>query len=212
MFIGVIALGTTLLAIFADLLLRIGIQGVLGPSGDDDLTLLTLRSLESVLIILILLRLGNLELNSRKTVVDIGVGSSLVLVGWVSTHALDSLLSSLGYSPVFSQLKVGQSFTPTFFALAIFSGPLLEELFFRAALYQACSPKGKWEHFYVLIISTVFFAALHLNWDMDLGAQAVLFVMWSACGLVTMLLYMLRKSVIPGFIVHGGANGILFFL
>lgn len=212
MSISLIALGMTLLAIIADRLLRIGLGGLLSEGSDSTHLLLILRSLECLLLILILLERELPKISLRPISIDLALGTFFVFGGWSGSLIIDAWLESSGHPPVFSPLKAGREFSWSFLVLAVFAGPLLEELFFRAGLHRSCSPKGGLENALVLILSSMLFACLHLDWSQTLGQQLPFLFMWSCCGLLTMGLYMLRRSLLPGLLLHGGANAILFFL
>jgi membrane protease YdiL (CAAX protease family) len=210
--IAFIALGTTALAIPIDFIIKVSLKGLLPSETSPDLNLIILRSLEIGIISMALLKFGLPRLRLKAFIQDTSIGTFLVISGWTGTILIDHLLTKWGSAPVFSSLQANLNPTFSFGILAIFIGPLLEELFFRAALHRACSPRGLRENIFLLLISSSLFALLHLNWSHDLLAQAPLFLMWYCCGVLTMALFMFRKSLIPGLILHGGANTILFFL
>jgi len=212
MTISVIALGSTLVAILADQLLGVTLAGLIPLGTDQDLQLLLLRGVECMVLSLVLIRSEQPEIRLRPILMDLAIGTLLVLGGWGFSIAIDGWLESTGRPPLFAPFKAGVQPTSTFFILAVVVGPLLEELFFRASLHRACRPEGRWEKGWLLMISSVIFAFLHLDGNRGFLVQAPLFLMWSTCGMLTMGLYMIRRSLLPGYLLHGGANAVLFFL
>jgi len=211
LFLSVIALGVILLGTLTDIILRITLDGLLSD-GNSELKLLILRGLEILVLTLLMTTRGWPQLKLRAISLDLGIGTFLVLGGWGTSALVDFLLESSGAPPLFAPFKAHAEATWAFLILAILVGPLLEELFFRAGLYIACSPKNLLEKSWVLVLSSLLFASLHLNWTLEFTTQLPLFVVWTCCGVATMALYTLRRSLLPGYFLHGGANAVLFFL
>jgi len=87
------------------------------------------------------------------------------------------------------------------FVILALAGPMLEEVFFRGALFRPLR-KG-YESLGVVFATSLFFAASHLEWQMMLPI-----------GLVGLSLGVLRSasgSLFPGFVMHGVFNGITLY-
>lgn len=85
-----------------------------------------------------------------------------------------------------------------FFVILVLAGPLIEEVFFRGALFRPL--RRRHDALGTVLVTSVLFAMAHLEWQLILPI-----------GLVGLSLGLLRSasgSLLPSFVMHGLFNGI----
>ncbi len=85
-----------------------------------------------------------------------------------------------------------------FFVILVLAGPLIEEIFFRGALFRPL--RRRYDALGVVLATSTFFAIAHLEWQLVLPI-----------GLVGISLGLLRSasgSLLPSFLMHAVFNGI----
>ncbi|MDI1430037.1 CPBP family intramembrane glutamic endopeptidase [Polyangium sorediatum] len=85
-----------------------------------------------------------------------------------------------------------------FFVILVLAGPLIEEVFFRGALFRPL--RRRYDALGTLLATSTFFAFAHLEWQLVLPIGIV--------GLSLGLLRSASGSLLPSFVMHGLFNGI----
>jgi membrane protease YdiL (CAAX protease family) len=102
---------------------------------------------------------------------------------------------------------------PILICAASLCGPLLEELFFRAFLWDqldgASMSKGWrwWTSLWMVLV----FAGLHVEFQADLIQQLPQMAVWLTCGCFSLAMMLWRKSILSAWIVHGMANAVILW-
>ena len=85
-----------------------------------------------------------------------------------------------------------------FFVILVLAGPLIEEIFFRGALFRPL--RRRYPALGVVLATSTYFAFAHLEWQIVLPIALV--------GLSLGLLRSASGSLLPSFVMHGIFNGI----
>ena len=207
------------LFIIIDNNLRIGIKFLFEEDffkGHEFRELLTLRTLEFILIIL-LLKNSNHKIFGKINQIKQNIIFSLALIFASVTGAL-LLNFILTYFDIylftlFRPENPSKLFDIELFFTAVLIGPLVEEVCFRGLLWDSLNLKkaSKPQIVFSLLLCTLPFTLLHINFSYPLKNQLVMIFMWAICALLTLLLYHWRKNIWLGFSLHASANGMIYF-
>ena len=203
---GVIALNLILLAVGA------ATGGALGKNG---IVLTIFVAIQDSIIVgaaalfsIVRYRVGWDRLGLRAFNVAFGCGLSLALlmVSYVVRICYGIVAIGLGYRPalqdVLSRLDTqGIGFILTLIAAAVIA-PIAEEIFFRGFVYGGL--RGRIGTLGAMLVSTVFFTALHFTLDQ--------FIPIFALGLILAWLYERTGSLYPGMLLHSSNNAISLIL
>lgn len=161
------------------------------------------------------LPLAEVGLTGRHFLANLGIGllAALVmiptayLIGIVTQVVSDRLFPTIAppYHPLQGMTATSGSWEirAALFTAAVIGAPLLEEIFFRGALFGALRRRfGFW---WALLGSSAFFAILHPQ--LPLG-----FIPIAALGAVFAALYEWRQSLVPSMVAHAINNGLAFYM
>ncbi len=104
-------------------------------------------------------------------------------------------------SVVLEDMARGTSWRIAIFVIIVLAGPLLEEVFFRGALYRPLKKESP--TFGIVVLSSLLFALSHLEKQM--------FIPIAIVGLTLGILRSASGSLIPGIIMHTTFNGAAFW-
>jgi membrane protease YdiL (CAAX protease family)/tetratricopeptide (TPR) repeat protein len=145
--------------------------------------------------------------------IAVGVLAALVmlpcayLVNWLTQTLSDRFFPNIAppYHPL--QGMTATSGSPeiriALFVAAVIGAPLLEEIFFRGALYGGL--RRKYGVALGIVASSAFFAILHPQ--LPLGFLPIAFLGATFC-----VLYEWRRSLVPGMVAHAVNNGVAFLM
>lgn len=194
------------------------------PQGEAALVMRLLISdavqLLAILYLVLRLRLAGfgadaVGLTGRSFWINLGLGVALfslvtplawmtgIATQWVSDQFFPNLAPP--YHPI-AGATVGASSTMmrlALFTVVAIGAPLLEEIFFRGCMYGAL--RRRWGRTGAIVASSAFFAILHPQLPLGFIPIAVL-------GALFCVIYEWRQSLVPGMIVHGLNNGVIFLL
>lgn len=129
------------------------------------------------------------------------------LVG-IATQALSDRLfpnAPPPYHPLSGMTATSQSgvIRGALLVAAVVGAPVLEEIFFRGALFGAL--RRRWSFAAAAVVSSAIFAALHPQLPLGFLPIAVLALGFAA-------LYEWRQSLVPGMVAHAANNGFAFLM
>ncbi len=147
-----------------------------------------------------------LGLRAFDPAVGCGLSFTLLLVSYGVRICYGLAVAGLGYRPalqdVLSRLDTqGIGLILTLIATAVIA-PIAEELFFRGFVYGGL--RGRIGTLGAMLVSTVFFTALHFTLDQ--------FIPIFALGLILAWLYERTGSLYPGMLLHSSNNAISLIL
>ena len=150
--------------------------------------------------------------NGLECIFQISTGILISLFGFLIVWGVDYF----GVISIFEMLR-NESLEMTrsyFYALLICGAllaPFVEELFFRACLLGIFTER-KWSYVLHHLAAGILFVLPHINFSIELTRQWGNIFIWSCCSFLMILLFVWRRSIIPGYIVHACANAVLFSL
>ena len=142
-------------------------------------------------------------------------GLLISFMGWIGILTLHWLSLHFVKFDLLSQLRSPVMDTPLWSLLLAGSlcGPLLEELFFRAFLWDqlegATATLG--QRGWIALGMILSFAILHLQFDHSFVNQLPQFCIWITCASLSMTLMLCRKSILSAWVLHGFANAVILW-
>ena len=178
--------------------------------------LIVLRSIEFILL-LILTRQELMSIFGAKTLLikELATSFGFTIFLMISFWSANLIMTWMGLEILkkFLIIPKKNNFDYELFFIAVIIGPLVEEYCFRGLIWNSLSKQmnTKMKQILFMIICSIPFVVLHLNFNIKINDQLHLIFMWSTCAISTLILFQWRKSILTGYCLHAFANACIYF-